>query len=134
MVESMSVERLRERIGSGDPPQIVDVRRAWAYREAHLPGARNIPLPELPERVAAYDWAGEIVCVCPKGESSLRAARLLEAYEGVAGDATVYNLDAGLQAWDGPVESGLGESGAGEADDTGGDAGTDADEGPEAPF
>jgi rhodanese-related sulfurtransferase len=123
MVESMSVERLRERIeGEGTAPQIVDVRRSWAYRQAHLPGADSLPLPELPERVADHEWGEEIVCVCPKGESSLRAARLLESYEGVAADATVYNLDSGLQAWDGPVESGVG--------------GPDADEGSEdtAPF
>jgi len=127
MVESMSVAALRERIEDGDPPQIVDVRHGWAYREAHLPGAVNLPLPELPERVSEVDWATEIVCVCPKGESSLRAARLLEAYEGVADDAAVYNLEAGLQAWDGPVESGADREppATGERPD---------DEGPEAPF
>ena len=106
MVESMSVADLRARIEDGEPSQVVDVRRAWAYREAHLPGAVNLPLPELPERVDEVDWEAEIVCVCPKGESSLRAARLLEAYEGVPDEATVYNLDDGLRAWDGPVESG----------------------------
>lgn len=128
MVESMSVERLRERLASEDPPQVVDVRRRLVYERGHLPGADNLPLPELPNRVAETEFDEEIVCVCPKGESSLRAARLLESYEGVASDATVYNLDAGLQAWDGPVESGPTDGRTG-TDDT-----ADDDEGPEAPF
>lgn len=115
MVESMSVERLRERLGE-DPPQVVDVRTPRAFRGGHLPGALNLPLPRLPDRVAEVEWAEEVVVVCPKGESSLRAARLLEAYEGVAEDATVYNLDAGLRAWDGPLERGDGEPNDGRDD------------------
>ncbi len=117
MVESMSVTELRERL-AGDPPQVVDVRAPGPFRQGHLPGAVNLPLPRLPERVAEFDWGDEVVVVCPKGESSLRAARLLEAYEGVAEDATVYNLDAGLRAWDGPTERGDGPG----TDDGGGEA------------
>jgi len=124
MVESMSVEELRERLtGADGTVQVVDVRHPPAFRRGHLPGAVNVPLAALPDRVAAVDWDEEVVCVCPKGESSLRAARLLEAYEGLA-DTTVYNLTAGLQAWDGPVETPAAD----------GRDGADGDEGPEAPF
>jgi len=127
MVEVMSVATLRARVEAGTAPQIVDVRRARAYREAHVPGAVNLPLPELPERVAEVDWDEAIVCVCPKGESSLRAARLLEAYESVPDEATVYSLDEGLQAWDGPVDSGAARTAEPPAADR-----TDTD--PDAPF
>lgn len=135
MVESMSVERLRERLEE-DPPQVVDVRTPRAFWQGHLPGAVNLPLPRLPDRVESVAFEEEVVCVCPKGESSLRAARLLEAYEGVAEDATVYNLDAGLRAWDGPIERGSGDAGGGErggGDDADGGR-TDHGDADEPPF
>lgn len=127
MVETISVETLRERLSGDDSLQVVDVRTRRAFDRSHLPGAMNLPLPELPARVAETDWAEEIVVVCPKGESSLRAARLLEAYEGVADDAVVYNLEAGLQAWEGPLESG-------DPDTDGTVPSTDRQQSGEAPF
>jgi hypothetical protein len=47
-----------------------------------------------------------VVTVCPHGEASVRAARLIGAYEGF--DGRVESLACGLEGWTGPLESGSG--------------------------
>jgi len=106
MVEDVTPDEIAERIEDDDAPQIVDVRKPAQFRQAHIPGAENVPFPELPRTVDQIDWDDEIVVACAIGKSSQKAARMLESYEGVDDDADVYNLDGGLRAWDGDVASG----------------------------
>lgn len=108
-----------------DPPRVVDIRSPGEFARGHIPGSRNIPFGELPTRVAEIDDADRIVTVCPHGQASVQAARLIKSYEGT-GDARVESMAGGLTEWDGPLEGGS------EAADS--DAEADADEGPEAPF
>lgn len=108
MVASETPAELHERL-AGDDVQVVDIRPERAFREGHVPGAINLPFPELPQRVADVEWGDDIVVVCPKGESSLQAARMLEAYEGVDDDARVANLDGGYREWTYEVEHATGD-------------------------
>jgi rhodanese-related sulfurtransferase len=124
MVAEEQPSELAERIAADDDVQVVDIRHERAFREGHIPGALNIPFPQLPQRVADVDWGDDVVVACPKGESSLQAARMLTSYEGVDDGARVANLEGGYREWDGPLEA--------ESDDDGGGAGDD--EGPAAPF
>ncbi|MDH5178375.1 MAG: metalloregulator ArsR/SmtB family transcription factor [Gammaproteobacteria bacterium] len=43
---------------------VIDVRPAVEYQAGHLPGAINIPLSELKQRIAELDPAQEIVAYC----------------------------------------------------------------------
>jgi rhodanese-related sulfurtransferase len=99
--------------GSGDR-RIVDIRNPESFARGHIPGSENIPAPELTGRVEELDGAGHVVTVCPHGQASVQAARLVGSYRGV--DGPVESLHGGLEAWDGPLE----------ADDSAGDAGDDA--------
>lgn len=99
MVASEYPSELHERIDEDDV-QVVDIRPVSAFREGHIPGAINVPFPDLAQEVERIDWGEDIVVVCPKGESSLQAARMLEAYEGVDAQARVANLEGGYRDWD----------------------------------
>jgi rhodanese-related sulfurtransferase len=101
-----------------DPPHIVDIRTPAAFASGHIPDSLNIPLEELPNRVAELTDANRIVTVCPHGQASVRAARLISSYEGTS-DCRVESMAGGLTAWEGPLAD------AAPAADT---------EGPEAPF
>lgn len=106
---------------------VVDIRDRAAYEQGHVPGAINVPLPELPQRVEDRDWnAEEVVCVCPIGQSSIQAARLLGSYEALDPE-DVASMEGGYRAWDGDLETA--EDGTADGDTT-----ATADEGPEAPF
>jgi rhodanese-related sulfurtransferase len=51
MNELISPQALREQLETGRPPTVVDVRAPETYAAGHLPGAINIPVDELPQRL-----------------------------------------------------------------------------------
>jgi rhodanese-related sulfurtransferase len=51
MSEYVAPGYLRRRQLVGSVPTVVDVRDADEYAPGHLPGARHIPLAELPNRL-----------------------------------------------------------------------------------
>jgi sulfur dioxygenase len=77
--------------------QIVDVREAPEFEGplGHIPGARAMPLDELPARMAELDRTRPVVTVCRSGARSAQAALLL----GKAGFAQVANLGGGMLRW-----------------------------------
>ena len=113
-ISPSEVERLLE---TADAPRIVDIRSADAFRRGHIPGSENIPFGELPDRIEALEDADRIVTVCPHGQASVQAARLIGSYEGTD-TARVESMHGGLTEWDGEFDT-----------DT-----TTATEGPDAPF
>jgi len=127
-------ETLQERLAAGDAPLIVDIRSAAAFAEGHLPNSLNVPLPDLPREIDRIAEADEVVTVCPHGKASVKAARIVGAYQDF--DGRVVSLAGGLEAWDGPVEREDAEAGEGPAEADAGDAGEDAASGEsaDAPF
>ncbi len=74
---------------------MVDVRGRSEWDAGHLPGARHIPLPELPRRLAELPKDGQLVLHCESGSRSAVAASVLHA----AGFRNVANLAGGINAW-----------------------------------
>ena len=105
MVEEISPDELHERIESGDPPQIIDIRPPAAFQQGHIPGAENVPMTQLAARIDEVDWADDIVVTCPIGQSSIQAARLIGSFEGVD-DAEVRSLAGGYNDWSYDLEQG----------------------------
>lgn len=88
--------------------QLLDVRQPREYEESHLPGARLIPLKELPDRLGELNPDQPVVAYCAVGGRSRAAAQLLSGQ----GFTEVYNLAGGIKAWsggkaEGPVADGL---------------------------
>ncbi len=56
-VPAMSAEEVREILNRKDPSEynLVDVRQPREYERGHLPGARLIPVSELPTRARELD-------------------------------------------------------------------------------
>lgn len=106
MVEEIAPAELKARLDDGDDVDVVDIRPARAFERGHVPGATNIPFSRFASAVDEQEWGDEVVIVCPKGESSLQAARLLESYEGIDEATTVANLEGGYREWEYELESG----------------------------
>ncbi|WP_232700379.1 rhodanese-like domain-containing protein [Halobacterium wangiae] len=100
----LSVDELEALLEDGDV-RVVDIRRRAAFERGHIPGSECIPFHELPQSVDRLDGAERVVTVCPHGESSVQAARLVASYEGLADDARVESLAEGLVGWSGDLET-----------------------------
>jgi len=77
-----------------DGAQLVDVREAWEYGAGHVPGAVNIPLDELIDRIG--ELREPLVLVCASGNRSGMAAQYLT---GRGGFEKVANLMGGTYLW-----------------------------------
>jgi molybdopterin/thiamine biosynthesis adenylyltransferase/rhodanese-related sulfurtransferase len=82
---------------------LVDVREPREAEIARIDGARNIPLRELPGRLAELPGQGEIVTLCHHGPRSLKAREILKG----AGVANVRSLAGGIDAWAREVDPGV---------------------------
>jgi len=91
-VPEITIETLEEYLAQG--AALIDVRQSDEYDQAHVPGARLVPLDELPDRVAELPVDQPLYLICATGGRSGRASDWLIA-QGV--DAT--NVAGGTKAW-----------------------------------
>lgn len=78
---------------------LLDVRTPQEfYGLGHIPGARLLPIHELPEQMATLDAAQTTVVICEHGVRSFNASHFLAHH----GFQSVFNLTAGMAEWDGP--------------------------------
>jgi phage shock protein E len=67
---------------------IIDVRETWEFEEAHFPGAVNIPLSNIPLKLAELrEMQSPLVLYCRSGNRSGMAATMLRT----AGFEQVHN-------------------------------------------
>lgn len=100
MDEEITTEQLQDLLEEGADVHVVDIRPESHFQRGHIPGSCNIPFVQLPRRISELDGAKHVVTVCPHGESSLQAARLVRSYEGIDADARVESLAGGLDKWE----------------------------------
>ncbi|MEY2785118.1 MAG: hypothetical protein RL277_1328 [Planctomycetota bacterium] len=83
------------RRAAGERLEVLDVRERSELAIAPFPGARWIPLGELPRRVEELDASLTWVCLCHHGVRSAQAAAFLAAQ----GFDPVWNLSGGIERW-----------------------------------
>lgn len=86
---------LAERLKSGMPLRLIDVREPHELEISHIEGAELIPLGQLAGRLSELNSADEMVVFCKGGTRSTRALELLAS----AGFRKVKNLKGGINAW-----------------------------------
>ena len=99
-VQEITPVELAERLKRGDDFDLVDVREHFEIEIAALPGARVIPLGEIPDSFDQLDRTREIVVMCRSGKRSADAVRQLQA----AGFGHVWNLAGGILRWSDEVD------------------------------
>ncbi len=96
---------VQEKLKAAKRPFVLDVRQSEEYREAHINGAKLIPLGVLKENLKELPKQREIVCVCASGSRSSSAAKIL-----AAAGYQVLNMRGGMSAWQRaklPVKKGM---------------------------
>jgi rhodanese-related sulfurtransferase len=86
---------LKALLESPQPPLVLDVRENWEREAARLPGTLDIPMMEVPQRLAELPRDRAIVVMCHGGVRSLKVAHFLAQN----GFTQVANLTGGIHAW-----------------------------------
>jgi len=86
---------LAQRLRSGEPLQLIDVRDPIELQISTISGSLNIPIERLGQRLKELDPAKTYVLYCRTGVRSARGVNQLTA----AGFTRVYNLMGGINAW-----------------------------------
>ena len=96
MADITSAE-LHQRQQAGETPTIIDVREPWEHEEGRIPGAQNIPLNSLPDKLGDLDELKdqEIIVHCKSGSRSASA----KAFLTQQGFTNVRNLLGGFQTY-----------------------------------
>jgi molybdopterin/thiamine biosynthesis adenylyltransferase/rhodanese-related sulfurtransferase len=96
-IHEISVDDAAARLGSDEPPVLIDVRESDEFDQGAIAGAVHIPRGNLESRIGGIvpDTSTPIVLACQSGARSAFAARSLEelGYEDVA------SLAGGFGAW-----------------------------------
>jgi rhodanese-related sulfurtransferase len=66
------------RAARADGAVVVDVREPAEYVQGHVPGARLIPLSEVPAHAQDLPTDDPVYVICASGNRSLRASEYLE--------------------------------------------------------
>jgi rhodanese-related sulfurtransferase len=97
LVRALDTEGVRRRQEAG--AQLLEVLPAAEHRREHLPGAANIPMPELTEERARAELDPQrpvvVYCYDTQCDLSARGAALLEAF----GFGDVYDYTGSKTAW-----------------------------------
>jgi sulfur-carrier protein adenylyltransferase/sulfurtransferase len=105
-VRRLSAAALRELLQAahgGRAPLLIDVREVHEFSAGHLEGALNIPLGQLPERLAEIAPRAEPVFMCRSGGRSMAACQIALR----ANIAHPANLEGGLLAWAAQIDPAL---------------------------
>jgi rhodanese-related sulfurtransferase len=88
-MQSITVQELRTRVAV----PLIDVREADEFAAGHVPGAVNLPMSTLGERLDELpDGAFDVIC-----QIGGRSARVVQALEARGFDAT--NVEGGTGEW-----------------------------------
>jgi hydroxyacylglutathione hydrolase len=93
-IAQITPDALQRRLAAGDVT-VIDVRGRFEWETGRLPGAPNVPLGYLGDRLAEVPVTGTVVLQCESGSRSAIAASLLQAH----GRRDVANLVGGFSAW-----------------------------------
>ena len=100
----LTVQQLAERMASGSPPRLIDLREPWEHDLASLPGAELKPLSEMQSWWTELDVHEELVLHCHTGRRSAMVCQYLASAEGFD---RLYNLEGGIDAWSREVDPGV---------------------------
>ncbi|WP_183163909.1 rhodanese-like domain-containing protein [Alteribacter keqinensis] len=98
-MREMTAEEVAQAAKNNKDVSIIDVREDEEVAEGMIPGARHIPLGQVPDRLDELDKDKEHIMVCRSGARSGRAGSFLkkEGYD-------VINMSGGMLEWKDEVQ------------------------------
>jgi len=101
----LTPQELQSRLGTPKAPLVVDLRAPVEFGVAHIPGAINIPVAELEQRLDEIRGGNGILIYCINGSRTRQAEPILYAHNF----DNLYHLEGAFYSWikgKHPVEKG----------------------------
>ena len=95
----INAQELQEKLSTGQPPVVVDVREPYEYAQGHIAGCTPMPMGSVPARMHELPKDRDVVVICRSGSRSGVVTQMLRS----AGHKA-FNLTGGLLGWKGPLE------------------------------
>ena len=93
-MNEIDARSLQQKLAAPNPPLIIDVRNPPELAVGRIEGSVNIPMNELPFRLAELPEGREVVTVCQKGMRSFNAAGWLRQQ-----GRSATSLQGGMDQW-----------------------------------
>jgi hydroxyacylglutathione hydrolase len=95
--ENMQSHELADKLASGHPPAVIDVRTGFEFRAGHIPGAINAPVWKILLGLVSLpsDRQSELVVLCELGPRAMVGKVVL----GVLGYRNVTLLRGHMAGW-----------------------------------
>ncbi|MEC0209121.1 rhodanese-like domain-containing protein [Paenibacillus ehimensis] len=95
-MQTITPQEVKQRLENGEKLTIIDVREPEEVALGMIPGAKHIPLMEIPQRLGEIPQHSETILVCRSGNRSGRALEYLES-QGFTG---LVNMTGGMLEWE----------------------------------
>ncbi|KEQ27362.1 rhodanese-like domain-containing protein [Paenibacillus tyrfis] len=95
-MHTITPQEVKQRLENGEKLTIIDVREQEEVALGMIPGAKHIPLMEIPQRLDEIPQHSETILVCRSSNRSGRALEYLEA-QGFTG---LVNMTGGMLEWE----------------------------------
>lgn len=95
-MDNISPKEIKERLEKGEKLNIIDVREAEEVALGMMPGAKHLPLGDIPFRHQEIPKTEEIIMVCRSGNRSGKACEYLESL----GFKGLKNMIGGMLDWE----------------------------------
>ena len=99
-IPELTPTEVKRMMDENKPFVLIDVREPHEYQICNIPGAKLIPLGDVPQRMHELNSADEIVVHCRSGQRSAQAVEFLMK----AGFGKIHNLKGGVLAWSDEVD------------------------------
>ena len=93
-MESITVDQLKEKILGSNPVNIIDVRTDEETAMGVIPGAKTIPMDQIPDNLNHFNKSETYYIICAAGMRSAKVVKYLED-QGVH----AINVEGGMNEW-----------------------------------
>jgi rhodanese-related sulfurtransferase len=100
-MKEITPKELEEKMEKGEVLHLIDVREDDEVANGMIPGAKHIPMNQIPEYIDKLDKDKEYIFICRSGGRSGHVCQFLEAngYKAI-------NMVGGMLEWNGDIVSG----------------------------
>ncbi len=95
-VDNLEADRVKQLLDAGEKIIFIDLRPAGEFLQSRLPGAKSIPVAELPKRFNEVPRTGRVVLYCDCRHAEVADRAIFLEYSG---NRNIFVMPEGFSGW-----------------------------------